>query len=205
LASSDLTTHSGSCSGPSGDFNPVKPDKAQTPAEAEHDLLENEKLKRELAKTPETDPTLAQAVKGLGIDEWLGNVKQARELIKGGWATGTRGWLGGHAPWGGTDRNDFLGTLQGIQGATILEKLSALREQSKNGSSGMGSLTEQEGERLANSIAALNPNMSGDQLLKNLDIIEHHAGRFRQLARARIRPIRLSRRSMASASSRNQT
>lgn len=151
----------------------ANPGPSQTPAQAEHDVLQNEQLKRELAKSPETDPTLAQAIKNLGLDEWLRNIDTAESLVKGGWATGIRGSLGGHVP--GSNRNDLLGTLQGIQGATILEKLQALREQSKNGSSGMGSLTEQEGERLANSIAALNPNMSGDQLLANLAQVRNHA------------------------------
>jgi hypothetical protein len=149
------------------------PDKAQTPVQAEHDRLENEKLKRELAKTPETDPALAQSIKNLGLDELLTNVGRARAQIKTGFATGILGQLAGHFP--GTPRKDFLGSLEGIKGAAILDKLQALKDTSKNGASGMGSLTEQEGERLANSIASLSPDMSADQLNQSLDIMERHA------------------------------
>jgi hypothetical protein len=146
---------------------------AQTAAQAENDRLQNEKLRRELAKTPETDPALSQSIKNLGLDEWLTNVDRARTQIDTGFATGVLGSLAGHFP--GTPRKDFLGALQGIKGASILEKLQALREQSKTGASGMGSLTEQEGERLANSIASLSPDMSADELRTSLDIVERHA------------------------------
>jgi hypothetical protein len=145
----------------------------QTPAQAAKDELEVEKLRRDLAKTPETDPALAQSIKGLGLDEWLTNVTRARKQIDTGFATGVLGSLAGHFP--GTPRKDFLGALEGIKGASILEKLQALREQSKTGASGMGSLTEQEGERLANSIASLSPDMSADELKTSLDIVERHA------------------------------
>lgn len=145
----------------------------QTPAQAEKDQLEVEKMKRDLAKTPETDPALAQSIKNLGLEEWLTNVDRARDQLKTGFATGVLGSIAGHFP--GTPRQDFLGALQGIKGASILEKLQALREQSKNGSSGMGSLTEQEGERLANSIASLSDTMSAKELSKSLDIVERHA------------------------------
>jgi hypothetical protein len=146
---------------------------AQTPAQAEKDTLEVQKLKQDLAAKPETDPALAEAIKGLGIDELLTNIGRARTNINTGFATGLLGSIAGHFP--GTPRKDFLGSLEGIKGAAILEKLQALRDQSKNGSSGMGSLTEQEGERLANSIASLSPDMSADQLGKSLDIMERHA------------------------------
>jgi hypothetical protein len=122
---------------------------------------------------PKIDTDLANSIKGLGIDELLTNINRARSQIKTGFATGVLGSLAGHFP--GTPRQDFLGSLEGIKGASILEKLQALRDQSKNGSSGMGSLTEQEGERLANSIASLSPGMSAKELNNSLDIMERHA------------------------------
>lgn len=127
------------------------------------------------APKTEQDESLKTAIKGLGLDEWLKSVADARAQVESGWATGVRGTLGGSAPWGGTTRKDFLATLGGIQGASILEKLQTLREQSKTGASGMGALSEKEGERLASAIAALSPDMSGDLLLENLAVIERHA------------------------------
>lgn len=126
-----------------------------------------------VADLPKIEADLGQAIKGLGLNELLVNVGRARKQVDSGWATGIPGKIAGLIP--GTPRADFLGALEGIKGAAILEKLQALRDQSKTGASGMGSLTEQEGERLANSIASLSPDMSADELTTSLDIMERHA------------------------------
>lgn len=146
---------------------------AQTPAQAQKDALEVTKLQRELAKTPETNPELQQAIKGLGLDELLTGVGRAREHVGTGWATGIPGSIANLVP--GSPRRNFLGILGGIKGGITMEKLQALKDASKTGASGMGSLTEQEGERLASSVAALADDMSQEEIEKSLDIVERHA------------------------------
>jgi hypothetical protein len=113
----------------------------------------------------EEKDALKEAIAGLGVEELLGSVKRARDNLKTGWATGTWGAIAELKPGGGTPRDDFLGNLTSIQGGIINEKLAALKEASKNGASGLGALSEKEGERLASSVAALTPNMSPDELM----------------------------------------
>lgn len=116
---------------------------------------------------------LAQAIKGLGIDELLTGVSRARGKVGTGWATGIPGAIGGIVP--GSTRNDFLGLLDQIQGGLIMEKLQALKDASKTGASGMGALSEREGARLAAAVAALSPDMSAAEIERSLDEIERHA------------------------------
>lgn len=127
-------------------------------------------------KDAEGDPQqqlIKDAIGGLGVDELLTGVKRARAKVRGGWATGIPGAIGGVIP--GSERNDFKALLDQIQGGIILEKLQTLKEASKTGASGMGALSEREGARLAAAVAALDPNMSAEALETSFQEIERHA------------------------------
>ncbi len=150
-------------------------ERPRDPLEVQKDQLDIQLKRQQLAtKTPNPEnDVLKDAISGLGVDELLTGVKRAREQVKTGWATGIPGALGGIVP--GSTRNDFKAMLSQIQGGIILEKLQALKEASKTGASGMGALSEKEGERLAASVAALNENMSADELERSFQEIERHA------------------------------
>jgi hypothetical protein len=128
---------------------------------------------------PEKD-RLSEAIRSLGVDELVNNVKGARALVKGGYSTGMTGAVLSHLP--GTDARDFRATLEAIKGGIILEKMQALKEASKTGASGLGALSEKEGDRLAASVAALDPGMSDEKLNESLDAIEKHANFLRAVA-----------------------
>jgi hypothetical protein len=128
---------------------------------------------------PEKD-RLSEAIRSLGVDELVNNVKGARALVKGGYSTGMTGAVLSHLP--GTDARDFQATLEAIKGGIILEKMQALKEASKTGASGLGALSEKEGDRLAASVAALDPGMSDEKLNESLDAIEKHANFLRAVA-----------------------
>jgi hypothetical protein len=115
------------------------------------------------------------AIEGMGVDELISSLSRARDNLKTGWATGTWGALAELKPGGGTPRDNFLGQLTAIQGGIINEKLAALKELSKTGASGLGALSEKEGERLASSVAALTPNMSPDEYERSFREIARHA------------------------------
>jgi hypothetical protein len=115
------------------------------------------------------------AIEGMGVDELISSLSRARDNLKTGWATGTWGALAELKPGGGTPRDNFLGQLTAIQGGIINEKLAALKELSKTGASGLGALSEKEGERLASSVAALTPNMSPDEYERSFKEIAKHA------------------------------
>jgi cytochrome c556 len=118
---------------------------------------------------------IKNAINGLSLEELLTSVGRARDNLKSGWATGVWGKLAEIKPGGGTPRDDFLGNLSAIQGGIINEKLQALKDASKTGASGLGALSEKEGERLASSVAALSPNMSPEAYQKSFKEIARHA------------------------------
>lgn len=128
---------------------------------------------------PQNDQ-LQAAIKGLGLDELLNGVSRAREKVNTGSATGMWGAMGGLIP--GSTRNDYLGNLEQIQGGIIMEKLQALKDASKTGASGMGALSEREGQRLAASVAALNGDMSAEETLRSLTDVERHVKTLQAVA-----------------------
>ena len=123
-----------------------------------------------------TDKDLLKgAIEALGTPELLDSVARARDNLKTGWATGVWGALAEMKPGGGTPRDNFLGNLKAIQGSLIQDKLAALKELSKTGASGMGALSEKEGELLASSVAALTPDLSPDEYIKSFRQVAKHA------------------------------
>lgn len=142
-------------------------------ANADADKAESEARRSATESGAPVDPALANAIKGLGLDELLASVNAARREIGRGTATGVTGAVMRRIP--GSTANDLAGSLESIQGAVILEKLQALKEASKTGASGMGALSEREGARLAASVAAIGTNLSDDKLREGLATIERHA------------------------------
>jgi hypothetical protein len=118
---------------------------------------------------------LKSAIEGLSLDELLTSVTRARKNVRSGWATGGWGKLAEMMPGGGTPRDDFLGNLKSIQGGIINEKLQALKDASKTGASGLGALSEKEGERLASSVSALTESMSPEAYEESFKEIARHA------------------------------
>lgn len=137
------------------------------------------KLEKVGEAAPQNDQ-LQAAIKGLGLDELLNGVARAREKVNTGSATGMWGAAGGLIP--GSTRNDYLGNLEQIQGGIIMEKLQALKDASKTGASGMGALSEREGQRLAASVAALNGDMSAAETLRSLTDVERHVKTLQAVA-----------------------
>lgn len=68
----------------------------------------------------------------------------------------------------GTDAHDFRAMLDTLKSQQFLQQLDALKTTSANGSSGLGALSNSEGDRLANAIANLDPNQSQAQLKTQL-------------------------------------
>ncbi|WP_205903188.1 hypothetical protein, partial [Pseudomonas viridiflava] len=62
------------------------------------------------------------------------------------------------------------------------DKLAQLKQASPTGASGMGSLTEKEGELLRDSVSALGQTQSPDKLLDSLGAVEKHYRNYMALA-----------------------
>ena len=124
---------------------------------------------------PNEKDAIKQAIDSLGVDELLLNIQRGRKNLESGWATGLKGKIADMAPGGGTPRQDFLGALEGLQGGVIMEKLQLLKDLSKTGASGMGALSEREGQRMAAAVASLREDMSEQEYETTFKIIERHA------------------------------
>lgn len=126
------------------------------------------------------DAAVKAAIRGMDLDRLLSNVDNAERNMQSGWATGIKGAVAGFIP--GSDRNDLLGNIDSIEGALVMEKLAALKAASATGASGMGALSEREGQRLAAAVASLRPDMSEDELRRSLATIRDHATNLKLIA-----------------------
>lgn len=74
----------------------------------------------------------------------------------------------------GTKTKDLRKNVDTIKSALTLDKLQELKRNSPNGSSGLGSATEREGQKLEESVASLDLSQSTDQLKSNIKKVETH-------------------------------
>lgn len=157
---------------------PQKVPDAPKPYEVETDAaqlrgqeLQNQKLERDLAKTEDKPKIDAKLSASLSTDEALAGIARARQLISG-WSTGVGGQLLSNI--GSTDARDLKTVLNTVASGVTLGKLSELKAQSAQGASGLGALSEREGELLRDSVAGLDQFQSEDGLLASLDAVERH-------------------------------
>lgn len=76
------------------------------------------------------------------------------------------------------DRANLEGYLTTLKGNITLGKLAEMKANSANGSSGMGALSDTEGERLASAVAALSVDMSPSELKKSFDEIDGYIAKL---------------------------
>lgn len=81
---------------------------------------------------------------------------------------------GAMSPFGSSsdDRADVLANIDALKSQTFLAQLQALKNASSTGASGMGSLTEKEGDRLINGLQSLNTRQSEKQFRENLTEVQ---------------------------------
>lgn len=149
-------------------------DAARAAADADKARAEAAAAVKEQANAP--DPATARTQAALQTDNVLSLLNTARSQIGNGWSTGnvagTRGFQS--VPWVGQNSTNLSGTLEGIQGNVINDVLKQLKAASANGSSGYGSLTESEGQRLAAAVASLKQTQDSETLFRNLAQVERH-------------------------------
>lgn len=152
---------------------------AKTPAELRllnAQASETEAKARKAASELSTaiDPAIAQRIGDLQLDDMLHAVEQAAALINGGGATGYTGAI--KRTFGvGTDANDLSGALTTLKSNVMLDKLKELKNASATGASGMGALSEREGQMLASVIGSFDLKQSDPKLLDSLARIRQHA------------------------------
>jgi hypothetical protein len=139
-------------------------------AKAEADAAKADRER--VAAEATTNPGLRAFEQQLQTGEVLQAIAAARKLIKEGHSTG---WLGQMLKGvGGTNAANLKAQLNTVGSAAMLGKMLELKAASSQGASGLGSLSNREGDMLRDSIASLEQSQSGDQLMDSLDKVERH-------------------------------
>lgn len=150
---------------------------ARLPAMNEADLrgkqLANEKAARDLnAQQATASPQQQKAMQSLADDEILSAIARARSGVDGGMSSGY--WARLPAGLQPQSAVDLSGDLRTVASRITLDTLAKLKQSSPTGASGLGSLTEQEGALLRDSISSLNQEQSPAKLLESLANVERH-------------------------------
>lgn len=139
-------------------------------AKAEADA---EKAKRDLAAQQATaTPQQQRQMAALANDEVLAAINRARQGINAGWSAGYVARLPEMLQ--PQSALDLKGDLSTVASRITLDTLAKLKQTSPTGASGLGSLTEREGELLRDSIASLGQTQSPQKLLESLANVERH-------------------------------
>jgi len=152
---------------------------ATLPYDIEKSKAEAIKAKAEADALANSSSPVQSVMERLSHDDVITAINQARAAIKSGHSTGIAGQLLHNL--GGTNAADLEGTLDTIKANLTFDNLKALKDQSKTGASGLGQLSNKEGDLLASTVASLKQKQSPEKLLDSLDKIEMHYRRFNAL------------------------
>lgn len=83
-------------------------------------------------------------------------------------------------PWQRQNRANLEGHLETIKGNISFEKLMEMKANSPNGASGLGALSDREARMLANTVGALDADMSPEQLEQSFETIDRLVAKMRQ-------------------------
>lgn len=113
---------------------------------------------------------------GIKTDETIDRISAARDLASEAMTTGNVFGTGlfQYVPLAGQDSANLGAKLEGLKGGVINDMLQELKQLSDNGSSGYGSFTQTEADRLAASIASLQQTQDAPSLVAELDRLERH-------------------------------
>lgn len=115
-----------------------------------------------------TKKTQAQQASQILFDNHIGNIQSAIDLVnkEGRWASGYGSVL---SVFPETAAGDLKAKLEQIDSNQIIEQMQALKAASPTGSTGFGSLTNQEGQRLIDLAKAIRQNKKPETLVKDLE------------------------------------
>lgn len=106
----------------------------------------------------------------------IDNIDQSINLLKGGAGGAFQGFtpvaaVGAMLPFGGSSKI-LISKLDSIKSAVKLENIMSMKAMSKTGATGLGVITNQEGQDLANNIAKIDPTLPEEEQIKNLITIK---------------------------------
>jgi hypothetical protein len=106
----------------------------------------------------------------------IDNIDQSINLLRGGAGGTIQGFapvaaVGAMLPSGGSSKI-LISRLDSIKSAVKLENIMSMKAMSKTGATGLGQITNQEGQDLANNIAKIDPTLPEEEQIKNLITIK---------------------------------
>ena len=106
----------------------------------------------------------------------IDNIDQSINLLRGGAGGTIQGFapvaaVGAMLPFGGSSKI-LISRLDSIKSAVKLENIMSMKAMSKTGATGLGQITNQEGQDLANNIAKIDPTLPEEEQIKNLITIK---------------------------------
>lgn len=90
-----------------------------------------------------------------------------------------------YQPWNKQDRANLEAQITALQGVITLDGLAEMKSNSPNGASGMGAMSEREGQWLASRVAALEPDMDQRELQRSMSEIKSFLDTIRERASRR--------------------
>jgi hypothetical protein len=125
---------------------------------------------------PVADPVAAETARRAAVAGEESRRNMAANLATG--LAGARQFVGSAGVWSQYNplnrqsRANLEGHLDTIKGNITFERLTEMKRNSPNGASGLGALSDNEARMLASTVAALNPDMSPEQLRRSFAVID---------------------------------
>lgn len=144
--------------------------------------LEQEKFDyekgKDVAKKAEADANFLDqvAAQKTMLGTTIDNIDQSIKLLRGGAGGTIQGFapvaaIGAMLPFGGSSKI-LISKLDSIKSAVKLENIMSMKAMSKTGATGLGVITNQEGQDLANNIAKIDPSLPEEEQIANLILIK---------------------------------
>lgn len=133
---------------------------------------------------PPVDPARAQQIADRAQQAAAARSEMADNLSTG--LTGARQFVDSAGvwthlmPWQRQDRANLEGHLETIKGNISFERLMEMKANSPNGASGLGALSDREARMLANTVGALDADMSPQELQRSFEVIDRLVAKMRQ-------------------------
>lgn len=133
---------------------------------------------------PVVDPVAAAAAAAAAAAGEEARAAMAANLATG--LAGARQFVGSAGVWSQYNplnrqaRANLEGHLDTIKGNITFERLTEMKRNSPNGASGLGALSDNEARMLASTVAALNPDMSPEQLQRSFAVIDQLVAKLQQ-------------------------
>lgn len=151
---------------PQGQISPNDPTAGMTPkARSEYQAKKAIELADKEAMRPKAEASLNAALSQ--ADRMVNSIQALKEQAKNPSATGFAGQILRNI--GGTKAADLAANTTVADANNFINALAELKSNSPTGASGLGSLTEREGNKIQSLVANLDTTQSGPQLQKQYD------------------------------------